>query len=55
MNAISGALDVKVLAMGLSDVRATIDTTSQKAVTSPQQSAEVILDLSTAAQNLMQS
>ncbi len=52
----SAALDTRVLAMALSDVRATITSTqaaSAHAGESPSQPADVILELSTAAQQLL--
>ena len=51
--AAAGALHTRVLAMTLTDVRASLDVAQNQS--SPTQPADVILDLSLAAQQLMKS
>ena len=51
--AAAGALQTRVLAMTLTDARATIAVAQEQS--SPTQTADVILDLSTAAQQLLSS
>ena len=51
--AVAGALQTRVLAMTLTDARATIAIAQEQS--SPTQSADVILELSTAAQQLLKT
>jgi Flp pilus assembly CpaE family ATPase len=51
--AVAGALQTRVLAMTLTDVRASIAVAQEQS--SPTQTADVILELSTAAQQLLKT
>jgi hypothetical protein len=53
VSAAAGALDTRVLSMQLTDVRASLAQVQQ--VSSPTQTADVILHLSTAAQQLLKT
>lgn len=57
MNPVSGALELRVMAMNMSDVRQTISAVGQQQALAPasgvEQTADVILQLSAAAQALL--
>jgi hypothetical protein len=56
MNPVSGALELRVLAMNMADVRQTISAVGEQQAVAPAsgaQAADVILELSAAAQQLM--
>ena len=52
-NPVAGGLELRVLSMAMTDVRATIAQTSEAQASQQAQPADVILELSTAAQQLL--